>query len=139
MGGGRYDSLISQLSGSDIPAVGFAVGFDRTLEAMEQENLFPKGKRSGCLVTIFRKDLIDVSLAVAQNLRVNKIATELYPDATTNLKKQLKFADKKGLKYLVVIGPDEMKNDCVILKDLETGHQEELKLKNLPEKILKTA
>ena len=61
----------------------------------------------------------------------------LPPDETTNLKKQLKFADKKGLKYLVVIGPDEMKNDSVILKDLETGHQEEVKLKNLPEKILK--
>lgn len=137
LGGGRYDKLISKLSGIDIPAVGFAVGFDRTLEAMDELKLFPEAtKRSGVLVTIFSKELTKDALLVTANLRENKILAEIYPDDMTKLDKQLKFADKKGIKWLVVIGPDEVKKDGVILKDLETGHQEDVKLKDLVKKVI---
>ncbi|OGM02855.1 histidine--tRNA ligase, partial [Candidatus Woesebacteria bacterium GWA1_41_8] len=62
-GGGRYDNLIKQLSGVDIPATGYSWGFDRLIEAIEQFNLFPSDtKRGGVLVSVFNKDLIKNSL-----------------------------------------------------------------------------
>ena len=135
-GGGRYDNLIKQLSGVDIPATGYSWGFDRLLEAMEQFDLFPSDKeRTGVLVSIFNKDLTKNSLKVAAILRQNGIAAEIYPDENTRLDKQLKFADKKGIKWLIVIGPDESEKEKVVLKDLETGHQEDIKLKDLVNKL----
>jgi len=136
LGGGRYNHLIGKLSGVDIPAVGFAVGFDRTIEAMEALKLFSvTEKRSGILVTIFSPELANDSLILAENLRKNDIATEIYPDDKTKLIKQLKFADKKQIKTLIVIGPEEAQKDSVILKDLETGKQEDVKLKDLVNKL----
>lgn len=135
-GGGRYDELIGKLSGFSLPAVGISFGFDRTIEAMNELNLFPsKKKRSGALVTIFNTDLIDMSASVVANLRDNDISVELFPDNSKKLEKQLKYADKKGVKWLIVIGPDEVTNDTVLLKNLETGHQENVKLKSLVKKV----
>ena len=64
-------------------------------------------------------------------MRENNIPAEIYPDDNTKLDKQLKYADKKLLKWFTVIGPDEFKNDKIILKDLETGVQEDVKLNDL--------
>jgi histidyl-tRNA synthetase len=134
-GGGRYDGLIGQLSGVEIPAVGFAIGFDRTLEAMEQFKLFPiEGKRDGILVSVFSPELTKNSLEAAASLREGGIPVEVYPDAMAKLDKQLKYADKKGIKWLVVIGPEEVEKNKVILKDLETGHQEDVDLNEVIEK-----
>ncbi len=136
LGGGRYDNLIGKLSGTEIPAVGFALGFDRTLEAMDKLNLFlPEKSRSGVLVSIFNLDLINASLEVVATLRLNNIQAEIFPNENAKLDKQIKYADKKGIKWLVVIGPDEVKKDSVILKDLETGEQEDLKLNDLLKKL----
>ena len=136
LGGGRYDNLIEQLSGVSIPAVGFGLGFDRTLEAMELLKLFPEeGKRSGVLVSIFNSYLAPESLKVAANLRENGIQTEIYPEESVKLEKQLKYADKKMIRWFIVIGTDEVEKDKIILKDLETGHQEDVKLKDLINKV----
>jgi len=132
LGGGRYDNLIQKLAGVNIPAVGFAVGFDRTLEAMEALELFGKArKRSGVLLSVFDSNLLTDSLLVTANLRQNNVPTEVYPDSATKLDKQLKYADKKGIKWFIVIGPEEVTKNCVILKDLESGYQEDIKLKDL--------
>jgi len=135
-GGGRYDELIGKLSGYSLPAVGIAFGFDRTLEAMDKLDLFPgKEKRKGVIVTVFNKDLLEMSSLVSTNLRANGIPTELFPDESKKLDKQLKYADKKGVKWLVVVGPDEVENNSVILKNLVTGQQEDVQLKSLVSKI----
>lgn len=135
-GGGRYDNLIKQLSGVDIPATGFSWGFDRVIEALEQFNLFPKEKTATqILVSVFNKDLAQKAADAAKNLRESGIGTEIFPDSATKLEKQLKYADKKGIRWLIVIGPEEAKNDRVVLKDLETGHQEDIKLKDVIEKL----
>jgi len=135
-GGGRYDELIGKLSGFSLPAVGIAFGFDRTIEAMDKLNLFPnKGKRKGVIITIFNSDLIAMSVSVVTNLRENGIPAELFPDETKKLDKQLKYADKKGVKWLIVIGPDEVEKNTVILKNLDTGHQEDVQLKSLVKKL----
>jgi histidyl-tRNA synthetase len=135
-GGGRYDELIGKLSGFSLPAVGISFGFDRTIEAMDKLDLFPnKGKRKGAIVTVFNSDLADMSASVTANLRENGISAELFPNESKKLDKQLKYADKKGVKWLIVIGPDEVSDNTVLLKNLDTGHQENVKLKSLVRKI----
>ena len=137
-GGGRYDNLIKQLSGVDIPATGYSWGFDRLIEAIEQFNLFPSDtKRGGVLVSVFNKDLIKNSLEAVANLREKGIAVEIFPDDGAKLDKQLKYADKKGIKWFVVIGPEEVEKNKVILKDLETGHQEDADLNEVIKKVSK--
>jgi len=137
LGGGRYDNLIDTLCNVDIPAVGFALGFDRTIDAMDMFGLFPKEKTyTKVLVSVFNKDLADEAAVVAANLRANAVETEIYPSYEVKLDKQLKYADKKGVPWLIVIGPEEVKKNKVVLKNLESGKQEEVKLEELPGKIL---
>lgn len=131
-GGGRYDNLIKQLSGVDIPATGYSWGFDRMIEALEQFNLLPKDSlRTGVLISIFNQELIKPSLSAVRALRENGVEAEIFPDENTKLERQLKYADKKSIKWFIVIGPDEAEKETVILKDLETGHQEDIKVENL--------
>src|SRR3989344_3520780 len=138
-GGGRYDNLISQLSGVTIPATGYSWGFDRVIEAMEQFKLLPQeDRRQGVLVTVFSPEQIESSTAVVKNLRENKIEAEIFPDENTKLEKQLRYADKKGIKWLIVIGPEEVEKNTVILKDLETGKQADVKLEELVRKFKDT-
>ncbi|KKR30834.1 histidine--tRNA ligase [Candidatus Woesebacteria bacterium RIFCSPHIGHO2_01_FULL_39_32] len=138
-GGGRYDNLINQLSGVNIPSTGYSWGFDRVIEAMEQFKLFPQeDRRQGVLVTVFSPEQIESSTAVVKNLRENKIEAEIFPDENTKLEKQLRYADKKGIKWLIVIGPEEVEKNTVILKDLETGKQADVKLEELVRKFKDT-
>lgn len=117
-GGGRYDKLIGLFSKSDVPAVGFAFGFDRLLDAAFQLNLTPKQfTNSKVLVTIFSDDLIDLSLKITGDLRNAGIAAEIYPD-NKKLDKQLKYADKKKIPWVVIVGPDEAKLGTAVLKNL---------------------
>ncbi len=135
-GGGRYDKLIESLSGLSIPAVGFAVGFDRTLQAMETLNLFPKDLTTPAkvLVTLTDEYLLDNCLKIAALLRLNGIATYLYP-TVARLDKQLKFADKKGVPYVIILGTQEAAADLVSLKDLSTGKQINLPVEELVLKL----
>ncbi len=136
LGGGRYDKLIETLSGFSVPAVGFGLGFDRTLEAMEQFKLFPdENKRHGVLVSVFSPVEVEVSAQVTASIREKGINVEIFPDTNTKLEKQLKYADKKGLKWLIVIGPKEAEKGTYILKDLETGHQEDVRMEDLVKKL----
>lgn len=125
-GGGRYDNLIGMFAGKQIPAVGFAFGFDRLMEAMDELNLFPQNTTSSStkvLVTIFSPELKNKSLAFTTVLRSAKVKTELYLDENASLEKQLKYADQKGIPYCVIIGPDEVKNGTVTLRNMQTREQ----------------
>lgn len=135
-GGGRYDKLIGMFAGKDIPAVGFAFGFDRILEAMEQFSLFPKDlATTKVLVTVFSMELGADSIIVANKLREAGINTELWLEADTKLEKQLKYADLKGIPYVAIIGPDEAKNNTVTLKELKTQTQQSFKLDEAIQKL----
>ena len=131
-GGGRYDNLIGVFSGQKIPACGFAFGFDRLFEAMENLNLLPKKSTlTQVLVTVFSGNLVDKSIQAANFLRQNNISTEIYLDPEKKLDKQLKYADKKGIPYVLIIGPEEAKKNVVKLKDLKTGKQQEVVLEDI--------
>lgn len=128
----RFDSLVSRFSNKNIPAVGFAVGFDRTVLAMEELGLFPYIETtSKVLVTVFEKNLLDQSQKLTQVLRKNKINTDLYSDPNIKLDKQLKYANKKGIPYVAIIGPEEVAKNVIKLKDMNTGEQKELTIQEV--------
>jgi len=143
-GGGRYDNLIGMFADKQIPAVGFAFGFDRLMEAMEELNLFPTNlATTKVLVTIFpalltggSKELKQKSIDCSLALRSAKVSTELYLDENAKLEKQLKYADQKGIPYVIIIGPDEAKNNTVTLRNMKTREQEIVVQKDLPDKLV---
>ncbi len=139
-GGGRYDKLIGSFSGRDEPAVGIAFGFDRIMEIMEENNLLPEMKTATqALVTIFSPEQYTNSLEIATKLRIGRINTEVYPEEETKLDKQLKYADRKGIPYVIIQGPEEIKNGVVKLKTMQTKEQKELTVDQVVEKLIKTS
>lgn len=140
-GGGRYDNLIGMFAkqtnlpaGRQVPAVGFAFGFDRLIEAIEELRLFPKDiimPKTKVLITIFKPELLENSIQTALLLYRNKVATELYLDENASLEKQLKYADKKGIPYAIIIGPDEASKNLVTLRNMKTRKQNTIKLENI--------
>lgn len=135
-GGGRYDNLIGMFAGRQIPSVGFAFGFDRTMEAMGEQKLFPEDVSTAkVLVTLFSPDLTDDSIELAYELRAQGIPTELYLDQDAKMDRQLKYADQKNIPYVVTIGPNEKKSKQIALKDMKTKTQKQVTLKELVEKL----
>ncbi len=130
-GGGRYDNLIQQLGGADIPAVGIAFGFDRIVEAVkEMKFISAKNISAKVLVTVFDESTQLYSAQIAASLRKNDISTELYP-AVDKFSKQFKYAAKLGFQYAVVIGPEEILNKTVQVKNLQTEKQVEVVMSEL--------
>ncbi len=131
-GGGRYDNLIKDLVGIDIPGLGFGLGFDRTLEAVKFLGKMPQFFSSAqVLVTIFSRDFLFDSLEIAQKLRDQNISVECSLDLDKKLDKQLKYADKKGISWVVIIGPEEREKSLITLKNLKTRTQKQVKFKEL--------
>ena len=87
------------------------------------------------MITVFSEDLQDKSLEVCSSLRLNNISTEVYLDSNSKLEKQLKYADQKGIPYVVIIGPDEATSGKVVLKDLKNRTQETLSLDEAIQKL----
>lgn len=128
-GGGRYDKLIGIFAGQEIPAVGFAFGFDRLIEAMDALSLFPEylaESGSRVLVTIFSNELKQKSLEICNQLRANKINCEIFLGEVKDkspLEKQLRYADQKKIPYALIIGPEEAEKNVYTLKNLKTREQ----------------
>ncbi len=124
-GGGRYDNLIGMFANRDIPAVGFAFGFDRLMEAMEELNLFPTNlQTTKVLVTVFSPELKGKAIAMSSQLRLSNINTEIYLDENASLEKQLKYADRKGIPYVIIIGPEETQQNVVKVRNMVTRQEQ---------------
>ncbi|CAN5306802.1 histidine--tRNA ligase [soil metagenome] len=125
-GGGRYDNLIKDLSGLEMPATGFAFGFDRTVEAAEQLGLIPLADSAvKVLVTVFDTDDKKIkmkSFVAASAFRAAGIPTEVFP-AEEKLGKQFKFADQTKIPFVIIIGEEEAAQDKVMLKNMSNGEQ----------------
>lgn len=132
LGGERFDKLVGTFSKQDVPATGFALGFDRTLEAMEQFGLLPTPKtKTKALVTIFSPELLEESIKLASKLREAGITTDLYPDPNVKLDKQLKYADRKSIPFVIIIGPEEVEKGKVTVRDMKKKTQETVSFKEL--------
>jgi histidyl-tRNA synthetase len=127
-GGGRYDDLIKQLGGIEMPAVGFGMGFDRTVEAANQLGLIPNLQASAqVLVTLFDQTTIEASLKTATQLRQAGISVELYPELD-KIGKQLKIANQKQIPWVIIIGQEEAAQNQVALKNMKAGDQTSVSL-----------
>ena len=132
LGGERYDGLFKSLFGKEMFGTGFGLGFDRTLEAAEELELIPKEKTaSKVLVTIFNPTLFQISLSTLSTLRNLRINSEIYPNPTAKLDRQLKYADQKGIPFAVIIGFDEAAKNLATIKNLRTKEQKTIPFDNL--------
>ena len=126
--GGRYDNLINELGGPSMPAIGFAFGIERLLDALKAEGI-DLYKDSG--IDVFVAPVSDnekeFALALTTSLRMLGIKTEL-DLLSKNIKGNFKQAENYGSKLIIIIGEDEIKNNYLTVKNLTT--KEELKVKN---------
>lgn len=136
-GGGRFDNLTEALGGERLPGVGMAPGDVPIQVILEQFNKMPhlKLKAAQVLVTVFSQDLINVSTKTASYLRSYNINTEIWPDSDTKLDKQLKYADQKGIPYVLIVGPEEKAKNQATLKDLAQKTQITLSLDEVIKKL----
>jgi len=130
-GGGRYDSLVKELGGSDIPAVGMAIGLERLIEVMKIQKLLPE-KEQGLSVYIAALGQAAQKTAFAKMMELLKEGISADTDFSgKSLKSQLKNADNLGARYVLMIGEDELKKNSFPLRDMKTGQQKEIKLEEL--------
>jgi len=131
-GCGRYDNIIGKFAGREIAATGGSFGIERLVEVIKSRKMINFSANSAkSLVTVFNTDLFNDSLIIADNLRKNNISTILYPVPTEKLDKQLKYANKKNIPYVIIIGPEEVANKNVVLKDMRTGEQQKLNIEEV--------
>ncbi|HPI81499.1 MAG TPA: His/Gly/Thr/Pro-type tRNA ligase C-terminal domain-containing protein, partial [Cyclobacteriaceae bacterium] len=128
-GGGRYDNLTGVFGLPGVSGVGFSFGVDRLYDVMDELGLFPDDTAHSTKVLIvhFNPEAMAYGLKALKELRREGVATELYPDPG-KLKKQLDYANKKKIPYVIVIGPDEMESGALTFKDMKTGEQQPLTL-----------
>ena len=123
-GGGRYDDLTATFGLSGVSGVGISFGADRIYDVLEELNLFPKNvslSLSVLFVNLGHKESL-VSMQLAKELRSNGIDCEVYPSAV-KLQKQLKYANDRGCAWVVIIGEEELQNQQLSLKNMESGEQ----------------
>jgi histidyl-tRNA synthetase len=124
--GGRYDNLVEDVGGSPLPGVGFAMG-DKVIQVvLEDHNLLPDSTEFqgiDILVTTFSLETINDSLKLARFLRRAGFNVVSYP-GESKLGKQMKFGSKIGAKVALIIGPDEVANGMVTVRDMDTRDQE---------------
>jgi histidyl-tRNA synthetase len=136
-GGGRYDNLAKILGGKETPGVGGAAGVERILELMKEKQVkIQKEKKPKIFFAQIGELAKKKSLKILEEFRREKIPVyeALGKDS---LKSQMKLADKFGVKYVLIFGQQEALNDEILLRDMETGKQKKLKLKNLTKEIKK--
>lgn len=123
-GGGRYDKFIGLFSGRDMAAVGTTIGFDRICDVISELNLMKLAPtQTKVLVTVFSPELLNNSIKIVNELRGKNINSELYLDPTVRLDKQLKYADRKGIPFAIIAGPEEVARGGFMLKKLQSKTQ----------------
>ena len=131
-GGGRYDDLTSIFGLDNVSGVGISFGIDRIFLVMDELNLFPEDIdiSSRVLFVNFGEVESEFCLSLVKKLRDNNINSELYPSAE-KIKKQMNYANNKGVQYVVMVGEDEMKSGKLSIKNMQTGDQEKMNISEL--------
>lgn len=128
-GGGGYE-LIKLFGGKETPTAGFAIGFDRTILALETEGYeFPTSTLDIYVIPI-NEEMIAKSLQIAQQLRKQGYTVDV-DLMRRGIRKALKHANSINSKKTIIIGPDEIKQESVTIRDMETGEQKAVKIKNI--------
>lgn len=130
--GGRYDGLVKDLGGPDIPGVGFAIGMERLMLLLRPETIDHR-PQTLIFFALLGNEAQQKSLTVIQELRAKGICVECGYGGS--LKSQLRRADKLQVRHVVVIGDAEVKKETALLKEMETGKQEEIFFNRVVDKL----
>ena len=135
-GGGRYDDLTSNFGLKDISGVGVSFGIDRIYLVMEELDLFPEDLETSTQIMFVNFGLEESAycLPLLKQLREKGISSELYP-TLDKMKKQMNYANNKGVQFVVLVGEDEIKSGSLTVKDMITGEQSKLSISELIKKI----
>lgn len=133
-GGGRYDDLTGIFGMEGVSGVGISFGAERIYDALEELGLFPEeaGDTVDVLFTNFGENATFESMRLADGLRKDGFSVDVYPDPV-KLKKQMKYADRRGTRFVAMIGEEELENGKVAVRDMRTGEQTEVPREGLRE------
>jgi len=135
-GGGRYDGLVGVFSKREVPAVGVSLGLDRVVAVMEDLGLLSDcSSGSTVMVAVYSEELKAEAVRVATAFRAAGVATTLVLDRVGKLGKQFKSANSSGIPWVAVVGPDDVSEGRVSLKEMATGSQFTLTLFEAVEKL----
>jgi histidyl-tRNA synthetase len=136
LGGGRYDNLVADVGGDPVPGVGFAMGDVVIQLVLEELKLVPELRTNPAdiLVTLFDQETRNETLSLASELRRSGLNVEWYPQ-TDRLPKQFRYADRQGIHLVAILGPDEVQNNTVSIKDLTSGEQKTIARNELVEAL----
>ncbi len=131
-GGGRYDDLTGLFGVPNIPGVGISFGVDRIYDVMEELKLFPEAVQSGTKVLFFNLGDSESKAAfgLMQQLREQDIACEMYHE-NAKFDKQFKYAEKKNIPYIIILGSKELEENNCVVKHLTTSTQQTVSMSTL--------
>jgi len=131
-GGGRYDDLTGIFGLPDVSGVGISFGADRIYDVIQELNLFPVnlGSTTKVLFINFGPDEEKYCMPVISEIRKSGISAEIYPDSV-KMKKQLDYANKKNIPFVILIGENEIKSGLLTVKDMRTGDQRAMDIEEL--------
>jgi len=134
-GGGRYDDLV-QKNNPRLSGFGISFGFDRIFLILEELKLFPNelNTSKSFLFLNFGLENLDTLLSHVDRLREKNIICELYP-SDVKIKKQMDYANQKGIDYVIIIGQEELKSNNFKLKDMKSGDESKININNLLSEI----
>ena len=134
-GGGRYDGLIAEMGGNPTPAVGFATGLERVMLALEKQGLLPEQeKKADAFVVALGAEAQSAGFKLLQKLREAGLKA-LMDYAGRSMKAQMKQAGKAGARFALILGEDEIKENAVMLKDMEKSEQQKVSLDEVIDQI----
>ncbi len=139
-GGGRYDGLVAELGGPDTPAIGFAIGFDRLVEVMEQLEQLPEEPGLDLFIVALEDPAMEMAYHLSCDLNQAGIRTGT-DFRGKSLKALMKRADKRNARHVLIAGPSELKDKALILRNMVTREQTTIPMDQLVpalKKILQT-
>ena len=132
-GGGRYDYLAEEIGGTPTPGIGFALGMDRIIIALDAQNVtVPTSAPVDVYLSVLGDAAMPVALRLAQELRESGVKTDLEFKGR-GLRAQMRTANKLNARYVVMIGEDEINNAAATVRDMGSGDQQSVAFQQLPE------
>ena len=136
-GGGRYDNLVKNFGNYDAPATGISIGLDRLVYALMQKKEFKISQSKPVVICVFDKNSMKKYIELQSILRKSGISVEIYP-GESKLKKQMEYANKIKSPAVILYGEDEIKSGKPTLRNLKSGKENSIEIKELINKIKKS-
>ena len=135
-GGGRYDNLVNNFGNYDAPATGISIGLDRLIYALIQKKEFKIKQSKPVVICVFEGDFMKEYINIQSLLRKAGISTEIYP-GVNKLKKQMEYANKIKSPAVILYGENEIKSGKPILRNLSSGKEKSVEIRELVNEIKK--